>query len=176
MSLLKTVHENEATNVTKQVYDGFAGMMGRVPNVIKFHTASTLTYPYMMGMLNEFANHPNLDQALITYLRVIVPYRYRGEYCVKFQSFLLKGLGESDENIEIAKKDPTKLPMDEKRKSLLVFALDILDENYENVEGKLEKVKSYGWTDQDIYEFCMLGGFQKGMIPLVTGFKVEHDF
>lgn len=176
MSLLKTIEVSEATGVVKQIYDGFEQNLGKVPNVIKFHSISQTIYPRLMDLLNQFAQHSRLDPVLITYLRVIIPYRYNGEYCVKFQSHLVKMYGEPEENIEIAKKDPSQLPMDEKRKTLLLFALDLIDGKHENIEAKLEKVKEFGWTDEDIYEYCFLGGLHKGMMPLVKGFKVEHDY
>lgn len=42
-----------------------------------------------------------------------------------------------------------------------------MSENYERVEEKLNK---------DIYEFCLCGGLQKGMIPLISGVQVEYEF
>lgn len=176
MSLLKSVSESEAQNEVKQVYGGFAQLLGRVPNVVKFHTASTTTYKYLMGVINEFADHPTLDPVLITYLRIIVPFKLKGEYCVKFQSFLIKNRGVTDEEIEIAKRNPANLPIDEKRKALLLFVLDVLDDKHENIEEKLDKVRSHGWTDQEIYELCFIGALQKGMTHLIKAFKVEHDY
>lgn len=176
MTLLKQVNENEATDMVKQVYDGFTQVLGRVPNVVKFHTASSTIYPYFMGLVNEFADHPNLDPVLLNYLRIIVSHRYGGEYCVKFQSFLAKSRGESEDNIETAISNPHEINMDDKRKTLLLFALDIVDGNHDDVENRIAALKSIGWTDQDIYEICFLGGLQKGMVPLIMGFKVEHDF
>lgn len=176
MTLLKQVNENEATDAVKQVYDGFSQILGKVPNVVKFHTASSTIYPYFMGLVNEFADHPRLDPILLTYLRIMVSNKYGGAYCVKFQSFLAKARGESDENISAAINKPETIDLDEKRKTLLLFALDVVDGKHDNIENRIAALKSIGWCEQDIYEICFLGGLQKGMVPLVTGFKVEHDF
>lgn len=176
MTLLKTINENEATGVVKKVYERFTLIMGKVPNVIKLHSASTTTFPYILGLLNEFAEHPNLDREILTYLRIIIPHRNNGEYCVALQSAIIKSMGVSETEIETAKNNPENLPLDEKRKTLLLFAVDVIEGYYDNIETRLEKLRTLGWTDQEIYEMCFLGSFQKGMIPLINAFKVKKDF
>lgn len=176
MTLLKQINETEANDVVKQVYQGFTQNIGRVPNVVKFHSVSPTIFPYLMGMVNEFSNHPTIDPILVSYLRMLVSHKYAGEYCVKFQSFLIKNRGESHQNITQAIKNPQSIKMDEKRKELLLFALDVVCGHPDNIEDRIQHVKSLGWTDSDIYELCFLGGLQKGMVPLIKGFKVEHDY
>ncbi len=176
MPLLKTISEEEATSVVKKVYDGYQSVFGKVPNVIKFHSASQTTFNYLMGLLNEFSNNSEIDPLTLTFLRIIIPHRNGGTYCVKFQSKIIKTLGVSDGEIEKAKNDPGELSLDEKRKSLLLFAIDVIEGNHNNIESRLTDLRNLGWTDKNIYEICFLGALQKAMIPLVESFKVENDY
>ncbi|MCG8700388.1 MAG: hypothetical protein MI922_20200, partial [Bacteroidales bacterium] len=155
MTLLKTLPENEATGVAKVVYDGFKQQFGKIPNIIKFHTASTYTFETFMSLIQLFAEHSKLDRVLISYLRLILSRKYGGNYCVSFQSFINKAHGESDENIQQALDDVTKLNMDEKRKSLLLFTIELLEGTNANIKNQLEQLHLLGWDDKEIYEFCL---------------------
>lgn len=176
ISLLKTVKPEEANDLVKDVYKGFSEKMGKVPNVIQFHTASQKVYGYLMGMFNDFSMHPTIDPVLQAYLRVIISHREGGEYCVEFQSFLLQAYGVSNEEIKLVLEDPENVRIDEKQKQLLLFALRLIEGSPGNTSEDLHKLHNLGWSDREIYEMCFLGGVQKGMIPLVKGFEVEHDF
>lgn len=176
MTLLKTVKPSEASGGIKQIYDGFISKLGKIPNVIQFHTASPSIYGHLMGILNTFSQHPTLDRELLAYLRYIISHRVGGAYCVQFQSYLLKAYGQSDENIAYAVTDLAKLKMDDKRKTLLCFALALLENTDMDVPQHLQDLHNKGWQDQEIYEYCFLGGLQMGMMPLVEGFRVEKDY
>lgn len=176
ISLLKTVNPDEAQGVVKDVYAGFSEKLGKLPHVIRFHSASPRVYGYLMGLMNEFAGHSTLDPVLQAFLRAIVSRREGGEYCVKFQSFLLQAYGVPPEKIEKALHNPEDAPLADKQKHLLLFALRLIEGQTEATPEEIEKLHDMGWTDEEIYELCFLGGLQKGMVPLIKGFKVAHDF
>ena len=176
ISLLDTVKPKEAQGLVNDVYSGFSNALGKLPNVIQFHTASPDIYGYLMGVLNEFSTHQSINPVLQAYLRVIISHREGGEYCVKFQSYLLRMHGILQEDIDLAVEDPKNVKLEEKQKQLLLFALQLIAGGTEPVTEDLNKLRDLGWTDKDIYEICFLGGLQKGMTPLINGFKVQHDF
>lgn len=126
MTLLKSVKPSEASGGIKQIYDGFISKLGKIPNVIQFHTASPSIYGHLMGILNTFSQHPTLDRELLAYLRYIISHRVGGAYCVQFQSYLLKAYGQSDENIAYAVTDLAKLKMDDKKKHCYALPLRYL--------------------------------------------------
>ena len=176
MSLLKTVFENDATGVLKEIYGGFSQKLGKVPNVMKVHSVSPEFFGRLMGVYQYFMGHPTLDPLLVGLLRVIISNKNQGEYCVAFQSQVARLNGASDEDLEQAKKDVHGLKMDEKRKSLLVFAVRLIQREEQDTKKEIEKLKTLGWTEKEIYELCVVGALQKGFIPMVEGFEVEIDY
>ena len=176
ISLLKTVEPEKAEGVVKDVYDGFSEKLGKLPNVIRFHSASPRVYGYLMGLMNEFATHSTIDPVLQAFLRAIISHREGGEYCVKFQSYLLQANGVSQEAINQTLHNPESVPLTDKQKQLLLFALRLIEGQHETTPEALEKLHNMGWSDEEIYELCFLGGLQKGMVPLIKGFSVEQDF
>lgn len=176
MSLLNYIDEKNAEGIVKQVYNGFSAVVKKVPNVVQFHSASPELFPKFMNYVDHFSNHPTLDPILIAYTRLMVSTRKGGEYCKRLQSALLKMYGETEERIKVAVNDSANLEMDNKRKAILLFAVNMVDNKIENAKPHVKNLKNHGWSDKDIYELCAIAGLQSGMVPLIKGFEVEFDF
>ncbi len=136
MSLLKTVNESEAIGFIENVYSTFTQNFDKVPNVVKFHTASTVLFQKLMDFINHSQGHATLNPVLMAYTRLVISHYYKGEYCVRLQSALLKMHGVKEKDIEQAKNNILELKLEEKQKSLLLFVFDLTNGNHQNVKQK----------------------------------------
>lgn len=176
MSLIETVQEKEANGFIAQVYSGIKSKMNRVPNVIKFHTASPELFEKVMPVFDYYSGHPNLDPILVAYIRMLLSGIYECNYCIRFQTSVLKFMGISENDIDQAKENYYKVNLDYKRKLLLCFVLDEMQDKIENPKERINELTQFGWTEKDIYEASILGALQRGMVQLIKTFKVDIDF
>ncbi len=176
MALINYVKKEEATGKIAEIYNDLEERMNILPNVVQFHTASPELFERLINYLEFFIDHQSIDHITIAYIRMLISFQNGGEYCVRFQSGILKYLGVSDEDLEVAKSDSNKLNLDNKRKSLVNFVLDVQNGKHENTENQIKKLEELGWTQKDIYDANALGALQKGMVNVVKAFKVEIDF
>ncbi len=105
MALINYVKKDEATGAIASIYEKMEQRLNILPNVLQFHTASPGLYPKLISIFDHFIEHERLDVFTIAYTRLLVSHLGGGEYCVRFQSSILKYLGVSEENIEKAKQD-----------------------------------------------------------------------
>ncbi len=176
MALIDYVKKEEATGKIAQMYQLLEERMHILPNVIQFNTASPELFEKMMGFWQHYMDHPRFDSQMVAWIRLLISHAEGGTYCVRFQSSILRYLGVKEEELSAAFEDYSKLPMDQKRRDLIVFVVDMMLGNHKDTKFKLVDLRSLGWTDQDIYEASVLGALQKGMVQVVKVFQVEIDF
>ncbi len=177
MSLISYVKKEEAQGQIAEMYKALEAKLNILPNVVQFHTASPELYPKLIGFLEHFFDHPNLGLTTIAYIRMLVSDREGGQYCVRFQTSILKYLGEKESDIEQTKTNYNNLKLDAKAKQLVLFVLDVIfSSEHEGIEERLNELKELGWSEPDIYEACMIAAFQKGVVPIIKAFQLEMDF
>lgn len=176
MALINYIKKEEATGKISEIYRMLENRLNILPNVVQFHTASPKLFEKLMGFLSYFFDHPNIDNVTTAYIRLLISGIEEGEYCIRFQSSILKYLGISEEDIEISMKDYKKLKLDPKRKELICFVLDAMYNKLEDKSIRIQLLRGLGWTDEDIYDASALAALQKGMVKVVSTFEVELDF
>lgn len=176
MALIDFVKKEEATGKIAEMYQLLEQRMQILPNVIQFNTASPELFEKMMSFWQHYMDHPHFDSQLVAWIRLLISHAEGGTYCVRFQSSILGYLGVQGEELSAALQDYHKLPLEQKRRDLVAFVVDVLLGNHKDTEVQLAHLRSHGWTDQDIYEASVLGALQKGMVQVVKAFQVEIDF
>ena len=176
MALINYIKKEEATGKIAEIYSMLEAQLNILPNVIQFHTASPDLFEKLMGFLSHFFDHPTIDHVTIAYIRLLISGIEEGEYCIRFQSSILKYLEVLDEDIELALEDYNEVQLDPKRKELVCFVLDTMYNKLESKSAIIQLLRALGWTDKDIYEASVLAALQKGMVKVVSTFEVEIDF
>lgn len=176
MALINYVKRENATGQIADIYEKIEQRMNKIPNVVQFHSASPELFPKFMSVIGHFFDHPTLDSVTVAYIRFLISFHEKGEYCVRLQSLALKSFGVSEEQLNKAKENYYNLQLDEKRKALVCFILDEIFDKLVNTEEKLKQLDELGWTEKDIYEASVLAALQKGMVRVITAFKLEFDY
>ena len=176
MALINYIKREEATGQLAELYKSIEEKMKFVPNVIQFHTASPEMFGKIMSVLNHYSNHKSFNPVVVSYIRLLISNIAGGEYCVRFQSALLKYLGVPESDLVAAKNDYRNINLDNKNKTLVCFVLDQMFDKIEHTKDRIVELKTLGWTEKDIYEASVLGALQKGMVQVIKTFEVEIDF
>ena len=97
------------------------------------------------------------------------------EYCININQNILMRSGITAEEINAAKNDPSKAPIGERDKTMLIFVLKLV-KDAKSIEAKdIENVRSKGWTDADMLAAANHGAMQVGLDMMLNGFKVKID-
>jgi alkylhydroperoxidase family enzyme len=80
------------------------------------------------------------------------------------------------EQIEAAKADPEKAPLNEKEKALLVFVLKATKDPHSVDAGQIAALKKLGWAERDIFDALAHGARAVATNIIFDAFKVEQDF
>jgi len=176
MALINFVKKKDATGQVAEIYKAMEEKINILPNVLQFHTASQELYPKLMNVFNHFINHENFSPQMLAYTRMLISFHAKGEYCLRFQTSVLKHLGETDKDIKKAQADYHLVNLDKNKKALVVFVLDLMTDKEIDKKEKITTLRKLGWTDKDIYELSFVGGLQRGMLQVIKGFDLEIDF
>jgi len=176
MALLNYTKRDEATGEMANIYEMLEDRIKFIPNVVQFHSVSPEMFTKFMNLSGHYIDHPTLDPITVAYIRFLISAKEKGEYCVRFQSFVLQKYNVTEDDLIEAHNDYYKINLDTKRKDLVCF---VMDEMYDNLFKKIDRInrlKDLGWTEKDIYEASILGAIQKGMVKVINTFEVEFDF
>ncbi|PLX22670.1 MAG: hypothetical protein C0597_02120 [Marinilabiliales bacterium] len=176
MSLLNYVKREEATGHIAEIYDMLEERIKVIPNVVQFYTASPELFGKLMGLIGHFIDHPKLEREMVAYTRMLISHKSKAEYCVKLQSGILRSMEISEQDLDVAKEDYTKVRLNDKNRALVCFVLDMMFDKLENAKSRIEELKEHGWTDKDIFEASVMGAIQKGMVNVIKTFEVQPDF
>ncbi len=176
MSLISYIKREEATGQIADIYDMLEQRIKVIPNVVQFYTASPELFIKFMGFVGHYIDHPTLNAITVAYTRMLISHKSNADYCVKLQSGILESMKVTKVDLELAKKDYTKINLDEKNKALVCFVLDMMFGKLENAKERINHLKVLGWADKDIFEASVMGAIQKGMVNVIKAFEVQLDF
>ncbi len=177
MSILNTVMPEQAQGPVAELYSTFEKQIGFIPNAFKLASVSPQMLQQHWEYIGYYMQHPNLSKVLTTLIRLLVSQKVDCEYCVNLNTALLVNeAGVPAEDVAAIKADPTKAPLDEKEKALLMFVLDAVADPHGVSQSELEKLRELGCSEQEIYDALNHGARQVGLDIMLNAFKVENDF
>ena len=175
MSHIKLVEQEEATGKVAEIYQNMMNTMGFIPNAFKLFSPSEHVLGQQVNNLNYFFRHNRLSGKLLSFIRLLVSEKAQCEYCVGMNTSILFQYGVLPEMISEIMNDPTKVPLEENEKELLLFILKVVKNSNSIVQEDINKLRNLGWTDGEILEATYHGTTQVGVDMLFNAFKVDID-
>ena len=173
MAIIQTVSPEKAEGDTKKIYDTMLQNVGVVPTPMQMVSASPAILNLSWDLLQYYSQHPTLGFALLSSIRFLVAEHLNYAFCTEFNKNILKKQGLSDEDIEEIKKDPLKVPLEEKEQVMLDFVVKAI-KSPDNVEQKdMDQLHEIGWTDRDILDALVHGTNMVGSSILMKTFKMD---
>lgn len=176
MALIKLVEKEEATGKVAEIYDTMMNTVGYIPNAFKVFSASEMVLNQQFNNLGFFFRHPNLGGKLLAFIRLLVSEKEECAYCVGVNAGILLQYGVLPEMIAEIKADPTKAPLEEKDKELLLFVLKVARYSNSIEQADVDKLRNLGWSDKEILEATYHGTTQIAADKIFNAFKLEQDF
>lgn len=174
MGLVKTILIKDATGHVEQAYLKFLKIRGEVPKTFLMFSASPELLKAQSAVEDHFYEHPNLSFLLLGFIRLLVANELGFSACVDFNARLLKTAGEvMDRWVEIPMKDPTRAPLPEKEKALLLFVLRAIKFPEKTRQIDIDSLRELGWEDPDIFDATYHGAGIAAQQILFSAFKME---
>jgi AhpD family alkylhydroperoxidase len=177
MSLIETVHPEQATGTVAEVYRQIGQVLGRVPNGMRLYSASPALLREHWQLLGYYMQHPTLSPALLAAIRLLVSQANDCEYCIDMNAGLLIGMfGLSPEQVAAIRRDPEAVPFAEREKALLRLVLKTVVRREPATSAELATLRAHGWSSAEIFEAVAHGARNVSVDVLLNAFAVENDF
>lgn len=176
MSLLKTIKPEEATGAVAEIYKKYEEELTKVPNVIQMYSTNA-KWLYQVGEnLKYFSEHESYHKEFFFLMRILIADFYKGEYCLRLNTAILKYLDYSAEELEEIKKDHNKAKIPEKEIVLLSYIVKVATNPDSSTNLDIIKLKEFGWKDDEIFDALFNAVTFSGYIKLVKALKITADF
>jgi alkylhydroperoxidase family enzyme len=175
MSLIQTTPPEKAEGKLAELYAEVEQLFGMVPNNARMLGISPAILENQVQLMGYYMGHPTLSTPLLAMIRMLVSKACKSPYCQKLNTGLLNKSGFTMEQIMAMQADPTQAPLDEKQKALLLFVLKACDNPHSVTGDDLDRLRTLGWGDQDIFEAVAHGARMVGTNIIFDTFKVDMD-
>lgn len=148
-------------------------IMGFIPDPLRLMGVSPPILEEFTQFLGQYESHPKFSGNLLILMRYLVAFKNDCQYCITTSEGLMIEKGMDLDDLRKAQRDPTKAPLPDKDKSLLVLVLKIIldPENMESAD--METAYSHDWTDRDIYEAANYAVRNLAVDLLLRGLKID---
>jgi len=175
MAIIKTVPPDQAQGWVKECYSIF-DELGWVPRPFQIFSSNEYLLRQRGQQIMRNRDHATLRPGLLALIRVIISEEKGLNYCVSFNSKLLKMMGIADDD-QLAKvmADPTQAPLDDKDKALLLFVLKAVTTPDQTSQADIQNLRDLGWEDADIVEATVHGADMVSLDILFKAFKMDEE-
>lgn len=126
-----------------------------VPDPLQLCSVSPTILGHQGNMIRYYMTHPKLESGMMAMLRFYLASEDCFDYCVGFNSQLLKMAGGlTDDQLKDLQEDPAKAPLEDEQKALFLFAVRVAKEPGTVTQAQVDELRAMGWTDQDIFDIC----------------------
>ncbi len=175
MALIQTIPPEKAEGKLAELYTEVEQLFGRVPNNVQMLGISPTILETQLELVGYYREHPALRTPLLAMIRMLVSKAGKSPYCQKLNTGLLMQAGFTREQIEAAQADPSKAPLPDNEKALLLFVLKATDNPHSVEQLDVDHLRSLGWTDLDIFDATAQGARMVGNNIVFDTFKIDID-
>ena len=176
MALIKTTPPDEAEGKLAELYKETEAFFGAVPNNVRMYGVSPEILENQLGFIGYYMQHPTLTMPVLAMIRMLTAESMNSPYCVGMNKMLLTRAGLTPEQIEEAKIDLEKVPLQEKEKAMILFVLKVVKDPKGVTPSELDGLRGLGWSDRDIFDAVVHGARAVGTNIIFDAFKIETEF
>ncbi len=158
----------------ERIYKKVKVLYGEVPP--QMYCLGDIDADYLEEFLKSvarIARHPHIEPDFFGFLRLFVAYKESYPYCKMFNTKLLLSRGYTQLELDSSISDISKIPFDEKHKTLALFAIKAMYESKSCVQKDFDELFESGWTQKDIFDAIEHAGviLKNGRILTAYGVK-----
>lgn len=171
MPIIDIVAPEQAQGQVKENYSAF-DQLGVVPAPFQMFSSTPNLQTIRLQNIGYFMQHPSLSPGLLALIRMLIAEELGYHYCVSLNRKILQMVGISDDDVLGAVlADPSKAPLDDKEKAMLIFVLGALKTPEAVEAADTAALRDLGWSDGDIVDAVAHGA---SMVADGIMFKAFH--
>ena len=171
---IRHVAREDAEGPLKQIYANFPEQV-MIPGPVLIKSS----VPELAGMnaseLGYFMGHKTVSREVLTAIRYILAVRVNSAYCTHVNGKLLLLFGFKEEQLADLLKNNACGAFTDKENALIDFAVNASMEPTSVDAAKMDKVKSFGWTDEDLLAAVVNGIDSVAGINVFKVFQVKES-
>jgi hypothetical protein len=149
---------------------------GRVPPHFELFAAlNPARFKMFLDEIAYLGAHPRIAPDFFVFLRRAVAEREGYGYCRRFNEAMLRERGYDEDTIAAVLADPAALPMDGAHRGLFVVALGAMEDPAGFDAGSLERLRTEGWSDGDIFDALDHAAFLYKYFRLISAYLEFAD-
>ena len=173
MALIQTTSPEKAQGRLAELYKEVETMFGVVPTGVQLLGVSPGILDNQLAIMGHYHGHKTLSTQLLAMIRMMISNACQSQYCLNLNHSILEGAGFTREQVDAALADPSKAPLEDKEKALLIFVLKACDKPHSTTQADIDKLRALGWADIDIFEAVAHGARAVGTNIIFDAFKLD---
>ena len=176
MSLLNIPTTQNATGEIKEIFEEIQSMIGMLPNGIRFWSVSPEALKVQWNGIKRGFSKDEESIRLAAIIRYLMSSENECTYCIGFNGGMLINMhGMTQDELLTMKEDPSKAPLGEKNRALLLFAIKAVN-NADSVNAEdIEALKQLGVSEEEMFEIVKSASHMFVVNTLFKTFKVQQD-
>ncbi|GAB6043074.1 carboxymuconolactone decarboxylase family protein [Endothiovibrio diazotrophicus] len=176
MTWITPVSPEQADGVVAEVYAAARAAWGVVPNAFLALSPSPATLETQWHFIQFCMDHPTFGAEMQTWLRMLISQQVSCRYCVDANAGMLAELhGRSAEEIGRGREDPQSIPLPERERALIRFALDHFRGERAADPAVVAGLRAAGWSEQEMLEILVMATRQAQVDALFNTLAVEPE-
>jgi AhpD family alkylhydroperoxidase len=157
------------------IFEGIEAHLGFVPAGLKLYSISPPLLEAFVGTVGYFMSHERLSQKLLALIRYLVSSDANCRFCIDFNAAILMNLGLTADQLEAARSDPNRAPLDDGEKTLLKIALAAIDKPEAVADADIQSARAQGHGERDVFDAVVIAANNKAFTHVLRTFKVEDQ-
>lgn len=151
--------ENPSAKLTVML-EGLKKTFGQIPPHFEMlGSISPEILENTLASIMRLMQHPHIHPDLFPFIRLHVAGREGYDYCIRFNSNLLKMKGYPEDTIARTMSDIREVPFERKEKELAAKAIKAIYDPRDFGREDLKNMYELGWNDKDIFDAIDHAGF-----------------
>lgn len=158
------------------IFENVDKHLGFVPDGLRLLSMSPPLLETMMGNIAYFnMGGTQLSPILTAMIRYQISSNAGCTFCIDLNEGFLTNLGLDLDEVRASHNKPEAAPLNEKDKSLLLFAVKSIHNPNDIDQSEITKVKNQGWEDREIFDAVAQAASNKAFNYILKTFNVSHQ-
>lgn len=176
MPFIKIIDEVNADGKLKEVYEDIISSRGKLSNIMKIHSLNPDAMIKHMELYKTIMfGKSNLSRELKEMIAVVVSVANKCDYCINHHAEALNFYWKNKERLNQFINDFRSIEVKPEISSLLEYANDLTSFPDKITQAKVDKLKSHGWSDEDILLTNLIISYFNFVNRIALGLGVEFS-
>ncbi len=174
MAWIKVIDESEAEGKLREIYQELKRERGKVANIMKVHSLNPPAMEaHMILYLGLMFGESELTREERELIATVVSAANRCAYCTNHHGEALNNYWEADEKLQRLVKDYRSLPLSERERGMLDYAVKLTKTPDKITEADIRWLRQCGFTDKSILDINLIVSYFNFVNRVALGLGVE---